>query len=253
MNKLSVVIIAKNAETVIADSIESVRGFASEVIVIDDGSTDHTVEIARLLEAKIYEHREKSFAEKRNFGLKKAKYKWIFYIDADERTTPDLVESIKKQVLGTNKIEFAAFAVKRKNFYLGKHEWPQIETHTRVFDRKFLKKWQGDLHETPVVDGAIGLLDGLLVHYTHQSLEAMIEKTVEWSEVEAKLRFKSGHPRMSSWRFLRVMMTAFYDSYFRQAGYKAGTAGLIESIYQSYSMFITYARLWEMQEKKFSK
>jgi hypothetical protein len=77
----------------------------------------------------------------------------------------------------------------------------------------------------------------------------MLNKTIDWSQTEAQLRYSGKHPKMAGWRFFRVMATGFFNSYIRQKGYKAGTAGLIESIYQGYSMFITYARLWEMQQK----
>jgi len=84
-------------------------------------------------------------------------------------------------------------------------------------------------------------------HYTHTDLSVMIAKTNEWSEVEANLLFQSGHPAMVGWRFMRVMGTKFYDSFIRQGGWKAGTVGLVESIYQAFSYFIVYAKLWEKQ------
>jgi hypothetical protein len=67
--------------------------------------------------------------------------------------------------------------------------------------------------------------------------------------MEANLRIQANHPKMSWWRFFRVMFTAFYGSYIKQEGWRAGTAGLVESIYQAFSMFITYAKLWEKQQK----
>ena len=77
----------------------------------------------------------------------------------------------------------------------------------------------------------------------------MIKKTNEWSDVEAGLLFKSGHPQMSWWRFLRIMLTKFRDSYFIQGGWKVGAIGFIESMYQAYSYFVVYAKLWELQRK----
>ena len=77
----------------------------------------------------------------------------------------------------------------------------------------------------------------------------MLSKTNEWSHVEAKLRYESNHPYIVPWRLLRVMLTAFMRSYIYEKGWKAGTVGVIESIYQAYSMFITYAKLWEIQQK----
>ena len=75
----------------------------------------------------------------------------------------------------------------------------------------------------------------------------MLNKTIEWSSAEAMLRYNAGHPQMTWWRFPRVMLTAFFDSYIKQQGFRAGAIGLIESIYQSFSIFITYAKLWELQ------
>lgn len=249
MSKISAVILTRNSEEMIADCIDSVS-FCDEVIVIDNGSTDRTLELVKLLGAKIYETKSKSFADLRNFGLSKVRTKWVLYIDDDERVSGELKNSIKGHVSGIKGKEVAAYRIKRKNFYLGNHEWPQIETHTRLFNKNSLREWRGALHETPVVEGEISELDGFIMHYTHRNLSQMVKKTVEWSGIEAELRHKANHPKMSTWRFFRVMITAFYDSYIRQKGYKAGTAGLIESMYQAFSMFITYGRLWELQNKK---
>lgn len=249
MSKISAVIIAKNAEEMIADCIDSVS-FCDEIIVVDNGSSDRTIELAKHLGARIYEKKSDNFSDLRNFGLEKVRTKWVFYIDSDERADKELVLSIKNKVLSIKGDKLAAFRLKRKNFYFGAHEWPAVEEHVRIFDKKSLKKWEGALHESPKFEGEVGGLNGFLRHYTHRDLSAMVEKTAEWSGVEAELRFKSNHPKMNTWRFFRVMLTAFYDSYVRQKGYKAGTAGVVESVYQAFSIFITYARLWEMQEKK---
>lgn len=246
--KLSVIIIAKDAEEQIADAIESVRELADEVIVVDNGSTDRTREIAQYLKAKIIKHETRNFSELRNAGLKNATGDWIFYIDTDERITELLRENIKSGIRNQES-EIAAYKIKRKNFYLGNHEWPYIERMERLFKRSKLKGWKGKLHESPIIEGQVRELEGFLLHYTHRDLSSMIQKTIEWSQIEAELRFKAGHPKMTWWRFIRVMLTAFFDSYIRQGGWKIGTVGLIESIYQAFSIFITYARLWEIQIK----
>jgi hypothetical protein len=78
----------------------------------------------------------------------------------------------------------------------------------------------------------------------------MVQKTNSWSDIEARLRLEANHPPVSWWRIIRVMITGFVNSYFSQQGWRAGTVGFIESIYQAYSIFITYAKLWELQQKK---
>jgi len=247
MTKISAIILAKNAEEIIADCLDSIS-FCDEIIVIDDGSTDRTSEIAKRMNATVYPLVERNFAERRNYGLRKAKGKWILYIDTDERISSELREEIEI-VISQEKSIFDAYRFPRKNFYFGKHEWPTIEMQERLFKRTALQEWYGALHETARVKGTIGNLDGFLIHYTHQDLTSMVAKTTQWSQIEADLRFNANHPKMTWWRFFRVMITGFYGSYVKQRGYKAGTAGLVESMYQSFSMFITYARLWEMQNK----
>ena len=243
--KISAVIIAKNEEKMIAEAIDSVA-FCDEVIVIDNSSNDKTSEIALEKNAKVTKIESNNFSEIRNLGKDLAKAEWIFYIDADERVTTELRKSIQENI---EKEEFSAFKVLRQNFYMNR-KWPNIEEMERLFRKEALKRWTGKLHETPDYEGKIGILDGYLLHYTHRDLSQMLDKTIEWSDAEALERFSSNHPKMSWWRFLRVMLTSFIKSYFIERGFRAGTVGIIESLYQSYSSFITYAKLWEMQEKK---
>ncbi len=249
MIKISAIVIAKNAEDLIADCLDSLS-FCDEIIVVDNASSDRTVEIARKMNAKVCELSANDFSELRNFGLKKATNDWVLYVDADERVDNNLRAAIIHLTKDSGRAQqLNAYFLKRKNFYLGNHEWPHIERLERFFKKTTLKEWRGKLHETAVFEGKIGELDGYLLHYTHSDLSSMVKKTIEWSKVEAELRYDAGHPKMSWWRFPRVMLTAFFDSYIKQGGWKVGAVGLIEGMYQSFSIFITYARLWEMQEK----
>lgn len=243
---LSVIIIAKNAEEKIGDAIESVKNLADEVIVIDNSSKDKTKEVSEKHGVKVYDYKSNDFSDIRNFGMKVSQDDWLLYVDVDERVSKELAEEIKSKLKNSR---FSAFKLKRKNFYLGDNEWPYVEKLERLFKKNALKGWYGKIHESPLVEGKIGVLDGYLLHYTHRDLSSMLDKTIEWSKIEADLRFKANHPKMTLWRFLRVMTTAFFDSYIRQGGWRVGIPGLIESIYQSYSIFITYARLWELQQK----
>jgi len=248
MSKITAIILAKDEENMIADCIESVS-FCDETIIIDNGSIDNTNDIAKKMGTKVYTTKLSSFAEMRNFGLTKARTPWVLYVDADERISSNLREKIYS-LIRDEKSKIFAYRLMRKNYYLGKHEWPSIEKLERLFKKNHLVEWFGELHETPKVDGEIGeIKEGFLLHYTHRDLSSMVKKTMLWSGIEANLRYKANHPRVTWWRFPRVMLTAFYDSYIRQKGYKVGTVGVIESVYQAFSIFITYARLWELQQK----
>lgn len=247
MSTITAIVLTKNEEDMIADCLDSL-GFCSELLIVDSKSTDKTVEIAKRYNAKVIEDTSDSFSQKRNKGAESAKSDWVLYVDADERVSPSLKESILKAT--ANKSPKDSYKVTRRNFYLGNTEWPLREEFIRLFRKEKLIRWTGKLHETPEVLGETGKLDGDLLHYTHRTLPEMLEKTIQWSEVEAELRYKASHPKMTWWRFPRVMVKAFTDSYIRQKGWKAGTAGIVESIYQSFSIFATYARLWEMQQEK---
>lgn len=249
MKNISAVVIAKNEENMIADCLDGLS-FCDEIIVIDAGSDDRTVEIAKKMGAKVFTLKTSDFSELRNSGFQKAKGNWILYVDADERVSEELASNIEHQALNIDNKNVSAYKIKRKNFYLGNNEWPYIEKLERLFKKDKLEGWIGQLHESPVIGGNIGELNGYLFHYTHRDLTSMLKKTIEWSEIEAELRYRKGHPKMAWWRFPRVMSTAFFNYYFRQAGWRVGTIGLIESIYQSFSIFITYARLWEIQQRK---
>ncbi|MBI2031285.1 MAG: glycosyltransferase family 2 protein [Candidatus Levybacteria bacterium] len=247
MSKISAVVITKNEEEKIKDCIESIS-FCDEIIIVDNNSQDKTCEIAHKMGAKVFSLKSDSFSDLRNFGLEKASFEWILYVDADERVSEKLREEIS---LAVNNFRngIVSYRFKRKNFYFGNHEWPYIEKMERLFLRKKLKSWKGKLHESPIFDGDIKELEGFLLHFTHHDLSSMVTKTLSWSEIEAGLKFSNNHPKMTWWRFPRVMLSAFLDSYIKQSGWKAGTAGIIESIYQAFSIFITYARLWEFQNK----
>lgn len=250
MSSISAIIIAKNAEEIIEDCLVSVS-FCDEIIVVDSDSTDNTISISEKIGAKVYKQEFRDFSKARNFGLEKARGDWILYIDADERIDDRLKTSIIRLTTNSDRTQqLNVYFLKRKNYYLGNHEWPYIEKLERLFRKSSLRGWQGELHESPIYEGSLGELNGFLIHYTHRNLSSMFAKTIEWSKIEAELRFKTGHPKMTWWRFPRVMISAFLNSYIKQGGWKVGAVGLIESIYQGFSMFITYARLWEMQEKK---
>jgi len=247
---LSVIIIARNEQEMIRDCLESVCGWADEIIIIDDASTDKTIDIAKKYKTRITSLSEKTdFFQLRNQGLEKASRDWIFYLDADERITPELKGEMEK-VIGDTKC--VAYAIPRRNFLLGKELhwggwWPDYVK--RLYRREKLKGWEGDLHEEPVFEGELGHLKQSMIHITHRDLSSMVEKTKNWSKIEAQLLFNANHPPVTWWRILKIMLAEFYQRGLKLQGWRDGTVGWIEIIYQMFSRFITYARLWEIQNQ----
>lgn len=240
----SAIIITKNEEARIIKCIMSVQ-WADEIIVIDNGSTDETISQAKKTSAKIITLPGVNFSALRNKGANEATGKWLLYVDADEIVTSELRKEIEEKL----EQSMSAYYISRKNFYLG-HEWPTKDKMIRLIKKDALISWTGTLHEHPEICGNIGELKESLIHKTHRTLFEMVEKTNAWSDIEADLRLKAGHPKMKPWRFIRVMVSAFWRSYIQEGGWKAGTTGIIESMYQAFSIFITYAKLWERQQKK---
>lgn len=246
---ISAIVLAKNEDARIDKCLESLS-FVDEIIVIDNGSTDNTAKTAIQKNAIVIKSDAYSFAERRNIGLRKAKSEWILYVDADEIVSKELRKEIQKLFIDHTS-HMRGYEIRRKNYYLG-YPWPGDEYIVRLMRRDALIEWRGELHETAHVNGEIGRLNNFLFHNTHRTLEEMVDKTNHWSDVEAKLRFNAGHPTVVWWRFIRVMWTAFYDSFIKQGGWRAGEIGWIESLYQSYSIFITYSKLWEIQKNRSS-
>ncbi len=246
MIQVSAIVITRNEEARIEKCLSSLA-WIDEIIVVDNGSTDNTREVARQYGATVISAGDvRDFAKLRNLGREKAHGEWLLYIDADETVTEELAKEIR-EVISRQSSVVSGYELRRKNYYLG-HEWPGDEHILRLMRKDALEQWHGELHETARVKGEIGRLDNPILHDTHRTLEEMVAKTNEWSEIEAKLRYDAKHPSVVWWRLIRVMKTGFFNSFIRQGGWRAGVVGWIESIYQAFSIFITYAKLWELQQ-----
>jgi hypothetical protein len=188
-----------------------------------------------------------SFSEWRDEGAKLAKNDWLFYVDSDEEVTSLLKTNIQK-VLDTS--EFAGYAIPRRNKFLGHTmHWGgwYPDYVLRLIKKDKLKGWFGELHEQPLVEGDVGKLKEPLLHDSHRNLHDMIEKTNKWSEIEAKLLFESGHPKMNFFRFCSAGFREFWYRGIVKLGFLDGVVGIIEVIYQVYSRLIAYSKLWEKQ------
>ena len=246
-NNISAIVVAKNEEEKIGECLDSVS-WVDEILVVDSGSIDKTPDIARKKGAEVIRVLKGGFSDWRNEGAKKAKGDWLLYVDADERVTPLLRKEIRRAV--SNPKGKKLFAIPRKNVILGKEMrhggwWPDYVK--RLMKKKFFKAWKGELHENPVVEGELGHLKNPLIHIKHDNLEEMVEKTNKWSEIEAKLMYQAKHPKMNAIRFISAMGREFWLRMVCHRAFLDGVKGIIYAIYQVYSKFISYAKLWEIQ------
>lgn len=189
-----------------------------------------------------------SFADWRNEGARRAKGRWLLYIDVDEELTKSLREEILRVVDRGSLV--SGYAIPRRNFIFGKEfkhcgQWPDYVL--RLIKKDKLVGWKGELHEQPEIIGETGYLTEPLIHRKNTKLADMVEKTNDWSEIEAKLMFEAHHPRMNFFRFFSAGFREFWLRMVVQAAFLDGTEGVIYALYQVFSRLISYSKLWELQ------
>jgi len=258
MKKISAIILAGNRENLIEGCLKSIL-WVDEIIVVDLHSTDKTLLIAKKYNCSIIKGDEKyDFSQWRNQGAKAARTEWLLYVDTDERVTlglkKEILNNINNQPLDIKRKPLVnAFYLPRENWFLGKEfktTFPDYQL--RLIKKSALIAWSGNIHETPKIKGKIDYLKNSLIHlaFNHQNLENAVLNTLNWSKLEAANRFKAGHPQMNGWRFLRILFTGFWNQFGKKRIWREGTEGIIEGIYQMFSLFFTYVRLWQMQRKE---
>jgi glycosyltransferase involved in cell wall biosynthesis len=259
--KTSVLINAKNEEDFIGDCLESVKWADEVLVLISPNSIDKTEKIAREFGARIVKQRvkEMDFAAWHNQGIKEANGDWLFWVDADERISPLLKEEIKSLIIkhpaspAGGQSLVSAFAIPRRNFLLGKelkHGGWYPDYVKRLFLKKKLKRWEGQLHEEPIFEGKMGHLKNSMIHLQPATIGPALEKSIEWSKIEADLLLRAQHPGVTWWRVLRMGVTTLFDRLIKKKGFLDGIEGWIESIYQGFHTMIIYLRLWEAQSAK---
>lgn len=246
---LSIIVITKNEQDRIKTCLESIK-WADEIIVVDNNSSDNTAEIAKKYTDKIYKVEFQDFASWRNFAAEKAKGDWLLFIDPDERVLKPLREELEAVVSFS---DFSAYAISRKNIVFGKEVkygpfWP--DWVIRLIKKEDFEGWVGKVHEYPKFKGKLGYSKNSLLHLTHRNIDQIILKSLEWSKIDAKLRLDAHHPKMSGWRFVRILITELINQGILRKGFFNGTIGIMDSILQAFSLYMTYVRLWEMQQAR---
>lgn len=256
IKNLSIIILAGNEEQMIVDCLKSCN-WVEEIILVAANSTDNTVNLAQKIIpfikiVKTQDEYNKNFSKWRNLGYKNATKDWILYIDADERIT----HKLQKEIIGKinlPKSSISHYAIPRANHYLGKRvrfggSYPDYVK--RLYQKEHFKGYQGILHEEPIIEGQIEHLKSNLLHYTHRDLTSMVNKTLVWTGMEAQALFQNNHPPVVWWRFIRMMITKFWERLIKQQMWRDGTVGWISVLFETFDTFIIYAHLWEIQQKQ---
>lgn len=240
----SVIIAAKDEGAEITACIASVA-WAAEVIVVENDSSDDTVQAARDAGAIVFTHPFTTIGRQRNAAIARARNDWIFVVDADERGTPALRDEIARVVAGAGRD--VAYRVRRRNFFLGReirHGGWERDRPVRLF-RSRMRYDERPVHERVVVDGSIGELREPMLHDPYASLAEYFAKLDRYSRWWAEQSFARGR-RTSAWRIALKPPARFISMYVLRAGFLDGAAGVVVAVLAALSVAAKYARLWEL-------
>jgi glycosyltransferase involved in cell wall biosynthesis len=243
MAKLSVIIITKNEAANIRGCVESVA-WADEIIVVDSGSSDATVEICSNLGVQVFQHDWPGFGIQKNRALLSATGEWVFSIDADERVTPKLRAAIEA-VLAMPENECTAYQISRISSYCGRfmrHSGWYPDHIVRLFRRDKARFTDDLVHERLITEGPVGHLDGELLHYAFDDLEEVLRKVNQYSSAGAAMMQQKGRQASLSGAVLRGVWS-FFRSYLLRGGFLDGREGFMLAVSNAEGTYYRYVKL----------
>ncbi len=241
---ITIAVMAKNEEKRLPACLESVR-WADEILILDDESTDRTVQIAESFGARVIKRKLDVEGRHRNFLYAHAKNEWVLSLDADEHVTPELAKEID-EVIKKNDPGFAGYSMPMQIFIgtrwiRGAGYYPSARL--KMFRRDKFKYEETGVHPRVFLDGKCGRLKGELLHYSFRDFSHFIAKfnretdleAVKWLEDKRKMSFGLAFYKSTD-RFFRAFIT--------KKGYRDGFLGFILSCFSSWYQLVTYAKYW---------
>lgn len=241
---VSVTVITLNEERHLREALQSVA-WAAEVIVVDSGSTDQTVAIAKQCGARVFHNPWPGYGQQKNFAQSQATQPWVLNIDADERVSPALAQEIQRTL--QEHPEAAGFQMPRRTYYLGRwirHGgwYPNV---LRRMTRKDKGRWtEPAVHEDLIVEGPVIELKEALDHYAFSSIEEQILTNLRYSRLGSQNLQRRGH-RPSLLKLLLKPWGKFLETYFIKLGILDGLPGFLISVNAAHSIFLKYAYPFE--------
>jgi glycosyltransferase involved in cell wall biosynthesis len=244
MGKISVIIITRNEEENIEPALKSVE-WADEIIVVDSGSEDKTIDITIKYTNRIYKKEWQGFVEQKKYALGLASYEWVLSIDADERVSPELKEEIMKK----QPENFDGFNVRRRNYFFNREittcGWDK-DYQLRLFKKSKVDLKERLVHEGFEVYGKVGKLENVIIHNTFSSLHNYFRKVNDYTTLQAEEMYKA-KKKVTALMIWGHTFSAFFRYYISLKGFRDGMHGLIISFINSVSTLLTYTKIWERQ------
>lgn len=246
MNRVTFTLITRDEERNLPRALASVKELADEILVVDSGSRDRTCQLARNQGARVIERAWSDYSDQKNFAASHASNEWIFSLDADEELSPELAAALA--AWKTRSPDAVAYRMRRKARYLGRwihHSGWYPDPKLRLY-RRDAARWVGKLHESLEVRGAVGWLEGDLLHHTFDTLDAHKAAVCRYSALAAEDMWTRRRRRWllsllfaSPWTFLRTLVL--------QQGFRDGYRGVLIAWMAAYYVFLKYWRLGRMK------
>ena len=244
----------KDCEGLVERALESVAGWVDEIVVIDGFSSDRTVEVCRRYTPHVHQNRWDGyrFCTERNLGSEKASSDWCFHIDPDERATEQFRDAVLAMLArGTT---FDAFEFRKKNYFLGKWMrhggWYHWSLH--LF-RRGRARYEGVIHETLVVRGPVGRLEGAVEHRPFNSITQFVRRHNGYSTREAKAKFEECGilpEKEMLFQLKRKPLKRFFKFYVKKKGFLDGTHGFVFSVLFAWVHFLNWVKYWELLQRE---
>lgn len=246
--KIAVIILTHNEERHIKECIES-AAFADEILVIDDMSTDHTVELARAAGARVVTHPlAGDFAGQRNFALTQTDADWVLYVDADERVNAEAETELRRVMAEDAR---AVYEVTRINVAFGQRMY--YGGHKPDYPRRFFPRdavrWEGLVHERTASELPVCRIKASLLHYTYTDWDRYLQKFNQYTSLMAERQHAEGK-RAS---FLKILLDppfAFFRFYILQRGFLDGRLGFILAMFHGFYTMVKYVKLYYLHVKQ---
>jgi len=244
---LSAVLITRNAASQLAGCLDSLA-FCDEILVVDSGSDDGTIALAEARGARVIQAEWRGFGPQKQYAVEQAAHDWVLCLDADERVTPRLQESILKALTAPNQ---HAYRFPRCNLFLGRrlrHGEGYPDWSLRLFDRR-RARWSDDaVHEKVISAGEVGTLEGDLLHDSAETLDAYLGKQNRYTTLAAQQAFSSGR-RAHAGHLLLSPLLRFVKFYLFRLGFLDGLPGLVHILIGCGNSFAKYAKMLDLEKR----
>ncbi len=247
---VSVVIITKNESHIIGTTLQSLQGITDDIVIVDSGSTDATIDIARQFGARIISTGWDGYGQNKNKGIAAAKHNWILNLDADEAVDDRLKAAIMQLELNN---ENTVYNFKFKNFFCNKWirfgEWSG-DTHIRLFNRRAVQWNTAAVHEGLTLNSAtkVVLLPGNVLHYTTRHMDEYIDKTIAYAKLNAQ-KYQQQGKRAGFFKLHIAPGLTFLQYYILRLGFLDGWEGYLIAKTTAWYTFLKYSFLKEMNKK----